>query len=379
MPIRSSTPQVGASPPVHRSLDVRGVALTVLAALACLLALQWARPVLVPMLLAILISYALDPMVQGLVRWRVPHGLAASLVFIATLAGVVALGYTLSHQLAAAADRLPSAAQEFREALQTYRRGTPGAVANVQAAATELQKLSGAAASAPTTPPSVTTVAIEKKPFDLGDYLWEGSLSVTTFAGDTIIVLFLALYLLLAGDLFRHRFLEIAGPTLSQKKITLQILHAISDQIARYLFVRGVISAMVAVATGGAFWAMGLGQPAVWGIAAGLLNVIPYVGPLAITVTAGVAAFVQFHTFSMAALSAGLATAVACVEAYAVTPWLMSRTAEMNPAAVFVGLMFWGWLWGLPGLFLAVPILMVLKAVSDHVESLQPLATLLKG
>ena len=137
------------SPPLRRSLDVRGVALTVLAVLACLLALQWARPVLVPILLAILISYALDPMVQGLVRWRVPHGLAASLVFIATLGVVATLGYTLSHQLAAAADRLPSAAQEFREALQTYRSGAPGAVANVQAAATELQKLSGAAAPLP--------------------------------------------------------------------------------------------------------------------------------------------------------------------------------------------------------------------------------------
>src|SRR5579862_7970396 len=162
-------------------------------------------------------------MVQRLVRWRVPHGLAASLVFMATLGVVVALGYTLSHQLAAAADRLPSAAQEFREAIQTYRSGAPGPVANVQAAATELQKLSGAAASTATAVPSVTTVAIENKPFDLGDYVWEGSLSITTMIGDTIIVLFLALYLLLAGDLFRHRFLEIAGPTLSQKKITLQI------------------------------------------------------------------------------------------------------------------------------------------------------------
>jgi predicted PurR-regulated permease PerM len=352
--------------------------LTVLAVLACVFALQWARPVLVPLLLAILISYALDPMVLGLVRWRVPHGLAASLVFLAALSVVTGLGYTLSHQLAATADRLPSAAREFREALQAYGSGAPGAVANVQAAAAELEKLSGAAA-APTGPPSLTTVAIEKKPFDLGDYLWEQSLSVTTFVGDTIIVLFLALYLLLAGDLFRHRFLEIAGPTLSEKKITLQILHAISDQIAQYLFVRMVISVMVAAATGAAFWVMGLAQPAVWGIAAGLLNVIPYVGPLAVTVSAGVAAFVQFHTFSMAALSAGLATAVACVEAYAVTPWLMSRTAEMNPAAVFIGLIFWGWLWGLPGLFLAVPILMVLKAVSEHVEALQPIATLLKG
>jgi predicted PurR-regulated permease PerM len=330
------------------------------------------------MLIATLMSYALEPMVHRLVRWQVPRGLAASLVFIATLGGVAALAYGLSYQLAAAANRLPSAAQELREAVQTYRSGARGTVANVQAAATELQKLSGASGPASPAPSPVTTVAIEKKPFDLGDYLWAGSLSLTTFVGDTVIVLFLAFYLSLAGDLFRHRFIEMAGPTLSQKKITVEILHAISEQIARYFFVRAVISAMVAVATGAAFWAMGLGQPAVWGIAAGLLNVIPYVGPLAITAAAGVAAFVQFHTFSMAALGAGLATLVACVEAYAVTPWLMSRTAEMNPAAVFIGLVFWGWLWGLPGLFLAVPILMVLKAVSDHVEALRPIATLLR-
>jgi predicted PurR-regulated permease PerM len=377
-PARPSNGEAHAPAPVRRAIDVRGVALTVLVVLACLFALQWARPVLVPMLIAVLLSYALEPMVNRLVRWQVPRALAASLVFIATLGGAAALGYALSYQLAAAADRLPSAALELREAVQSYRSGAPGTVANVQAAATELQKLSGGAVESPASSP-VTTVAIEKKPFDLGDYLWKGSLSITTFAGDTIIVLLLAFYLLLAGDLFRHRFIEMAGPTLSQKKITVQILHAISEQIARYLFVRAVISAMVAAATGAAFWAIGLGQPAVWGIAAGLLNVIPYVGPLAVTVAAGIAAFVQFHTFSMGALSAGLVTAVACVEAYAVTPWLMSRTAEMNPAAVFIGLVFWGWLWGLPGLFLAVPILMVLKAVSDHVEALGPVATLLKG
>jgi predicted PurR-regulated permease PerM len=379
MPARPSNTDAHPSAPLRRTIDVRGAALTVLVVLASLFALQWARPVLVPVLIAILMSYALEPMVHRLVRWRVPRGLAASLVFTATLGGVAALGYALSYQLAVAADRLPSAAQELREAVQAYRNGAPGAVANVQAAATELQKLSGAAGPASPAPAPVTTVAIEKKPFDLGDYLWQGSLSITTFVGDTIVVLFLTFYLLIAGDLFRHRFIEIAGPTLSQKKITVEILHAISEQIARYLFVRVVISVMVAIGTGAAFWAIGLEQPAVWGIVAGLLNVIPYVGPLAITVAAGIAAFVQFHTLSMAMLSAGLATVVACVEAYAVTPWLMSRTAEMNPAAVFIGLVFWGWLWGLPGLFLAVPLLMVIKAVSDHVEALHPIAALLRG
>src|SRR5581483_2389142 len=149
---------------------------------------------------------------------------------------------------------------------------------------------------------------------------------------------------------------------------TLQILDAISLQISRYLFIRLVISGAVGAGTFAAFWAIGLAQPTVWAAAAGLFNVMPYVGPAVIAATSGIAAFVQFHTISMAALTAGLATAVACLEAYVITPWLMSQTAAMNPVAVFVGLLFWGWLWGLPGLFLAVPILMVLKAISDHVE-----------
>jgi predicted PurR-regulated permease PerM len=373
-------PTVGPRPTVsRRSFDVRGPALTVLMVLAGVVAMQWARPLLVPIIFGILISYALEPMVRRLTDWRVPHVVAASVVFVGTVSIVGALGYALSHQLVAVADRLPSAALELREALQARGQGAPGPVAKVQEAANELQKLSGSDAPASPAIRKVPTVAIEKKPFDLGDYLWQGSLSVTTFMGDTVVVLFLALYLLLAGDMFRRRFVEIAGPTLSQKKITLHILDAISLQISRYLFVRAVISVIVGLGTFAAFWAVGLEQPAVWGVAAGLLNVIPYVGPIVIVAAAGVAAFLQFHTVYLAVLTAGLATAVASVEAYIITPWLMSRTAEMNPAAVFIGLLFWGWLWGLPGLFLAVPILMVAKSVSDHVEVLHPVATLLKA
>jgi predicted PurR-regulated permease PerM len=379
MPSRDApSPDVRPVLVARRSVDVRGYALTTLMVLASVLALQWARPLLVPILLGMLISYALEPMVHRLVHWRMPHVAAASLVFTGMLVLMGLLSYAVSFQLAAVADRLPSAAQELRLALQARRHGAPGAVGKVQAAANELQKLSGADAPASAVR-RIPTVTVEKKPFDLGDYLWESSLSVTAFVGDTVVVLFLALYLLLAGDLFRRRFVEIAGPTLSQKKITLQILDAISLQIGRYLFVRAVISGLVGVGTFAAFWAIGLAQPAVWGIAAALLNVIPYAGPVAIVAAAGLAAFVQFHTVGMAILTGGLATAVASVEAYAITPWLMSRTAEMNPAAVFIGLVFWGWLWGLPGLFLAVPILMVIKSVSDHVEALHPVATLLKG
>ena len=202
-------------------------------------------------------------------HWRLPHAAAAVLTFAAALIAVAALTYGFSQQVSALADRLPSAAQELREAIQTRRGGNSGTVAKVQEAANELQKLSGADTPVTAAQPKIATVAIEKKPFDLGDYLWEGSLSVTTFIGDTIVVLFLALYLLLAGDMFRRRFVEIAGPTLTQKKITLQILDAIALQVSRYLFVRAVISLIVGVGTFFAFWAMGLQQPIVWGVAAG--------------------------------------------------------------------------------------------------------------
>lgn len=363
---------------VRRSAEMLARALNALAILAALAALQWARPLLVPILFGILISYALDPIVETLVHSRLPRAIAATTVFCASLAAVIAIGVALSHQVSTVADRLPSAAQELRAAVQSRWAGRSGPVAKVQQAADELQKLSGAAAPAGSAPARIQTVAIQRKPFDLGEYLWEGSLSVTTFVGDTVVVLFLAFYLLLAGDVFRRRVIEIAGPTLSQKKVTLQILDAIASQISRYLFVRLAISVIVGAGTFIAFWAIGLANPMVWGVAAGLLNVIPYVGPIAVALAAGVAGFLEFHAISHGLLAAGLATTVACLETYAVTPWLMSRTAEMNPAAVFVGLVFWGWLWGLSGLFLAVPLLMVIKAIGEHVEALQPVATLLR-
>ena len=366
-----------AATPEPRKIDVRAYALTVLTILASVPALQWARPLLVPILLAILISYALEPIVRRLVQWRIPHAWAATLVFTAMLAR--SARWCIAERSAGGGRRpfalggAGAARGDSIAACRSARSRRQGAGGGERA-----PEIIGFRCAGPRRAAKVQTVAIEKKPFDLGDYLWRGSLSVTGFLGDTIVVLFLALYLLLAGDTFRHRFIEIAGPRLSQKKNTLQILDAIDEQISRYLFVRAVISLIVGVGSFAAFWAIGLQEPIVWGVAAALLNVIPYVGPAAITVSAAFAAFIQFHSVSMAAATAGLATLVACIEAYAITPWLMSRTAEMNPAAVFIGLVFWGFLWGLPGLFLSVPIIMVLKSVSDHVEALQPIATLLR-
>lgn len=353
-------------------------AVIILAIIASVVALERARLLMVPIIVGILMSYALDPLVNWLVVRRLPRWIAATCVFVLVLAVIGGFGYHLRDQAATLIARLPSAAQELREAVQRETGGAPGPIRQVQRAADQLNQLSDRNAEKRSGEP-VRQVQIAPKPFDFSEYLWSTSSIFVALTADLVVVLFLSFYLLLAGDLFRRRFVEIAGPRLTHKKITLQILNEISAQISIYLFTRVLISAIVAIGTGTVLWMAGLGQPGVWGIVAGVLNVVPFLGPAVVAVTAGLAGFLQFHTFTMAVSIAGLTILIACVEAYLITPWLTSRAARMNPAAVFLGLMFWGWLWGVPGLLLAVPLLMILKAVSDHVEMLQPIAALLKA
>jgi predicted PurR-regulated permease PerM len=356
--------------------DIRTTALVVLMIVAVVTALQLARALFVPLIIGVLLSYLLEPAVAALVSRKVPRALAAALVFTGTLAAVGATAYGLRHQAETVINRLPDAAQQLRLAIERRTQGD-SPVTKVQQAAEELRQLSADAKGehrkgAPAPP------APARQPFQVADYLWSSSGSLTGFAGDVIAVLFLAFYLLVAGDLFRRRLIEIAGPTLSQKKITLQILDAISEQIGRFLFVRAVISIIVGAGTAAVLWSIGLSQAGVWGVVAGALNVVPYVGPGAVAIGAGIAAFLQFQTLTMALAAIGLTVLVASLEAYVITPWLTSRAGDMNPATVFIGLVFWGWLWGLPGLLLAIPLLMVIKSIAEHVEALEPVAVLLR-
>lgn len=360
--------------PTYEPFAPLTLGVTVLAGLAVIAAVHFARPLLVPIVIGVLISYVLEPLVAWLIGRGVPRAISASVVFVLMLTAVGATAYGVRRQAGELVNTLPGAARDLRRAIQEWKGNGPGAINQVQRAADELQQASMPAAARP-----VRRTPQESRPFDVAGYLWSTSSAAWTWAADSVVVLFLSYYLLLAGDLFRRKLFEIAGPTLSDKKKTLGILNDVSAQISSFLFIRAVISAFVAVATGLALWAAGLAQPAVWGLVAGILNVIPYVGPIVVASALGVVAFLQFHSMTMASLVVGLTTLVACIEAYVITPWLTSRAAEMNPVAVFVGLAFWGWLWGLPGLLLAPALMMILKAVCDQVEGLKPVAALLKA
>jgi predicted PurR-regulated permease PerM len=197
------------------------------------------------------------------------------------------------------------------------------------------------------------------------------------FAGQAVLITFFVFFLLATGDLFKRKLVRLAGPSLEKKKITVQILNDINAQIARFLLVRLVTSLIVAIASYAAFKFMGLEQAAVWALLAGVFNSIPYFGPVIVAGGTAVVAFLQFGTISMAVYVSGISLVITSIEGWLLTPWLTSRTARTNEIAVFVGLIFWSFVWGLWGTLLAVPMLVAVKAFCDRIEDLQPLGELL--
>ena len=357
-------------------IGVRSVALTIIAVAAAMYVLHWAREAFIPIVLSILISYALDPVVTAMMRIRLPRAAAAALV-MTLLTGL--FGYTvysLSDDATAIVAQLPEAAQELR---QIVRRNDndEGAIEQVQKAAQELQKTADEAAGQNPTSRNVTRVQIEEPTINVREYLTWGSASLFTFAGQAALVVFFVFFLLASGDLFKRKLVKLAGPSLEKKRVTVQILDEINRQIARFLLVRVVTSVIVGVATWIAFRAVGLEQAGFWAITAGIFNTVPYFGPVIVGAGTAIVAFLQFQSIGMAAYVSGISFAITGLEGWLLTPWLTSRTARTNEVAVFIGLIFWSFVWGIWGTLLAVPMLVVFKAYCDRIDDLKPFGELL--
>jgi len=379
-PAGAGDPQPARPEPltIQTPLDIRSAAITSLAVIAIVLMLQYAQSMVIPIVLSILISYALEPVVAWMTRWRVPRPLAAGVVLVALVASSGWLAYGLRSEVNAIVERLPEAAGRVRRLVEHDPAAATTAIQQVQKAATELEKATTATAAPPPPPPSgVQRVRVEATPFNVGDYVMWGSIGLAAAAGQALLILFLVYFLLASGDLFRRKLVKIAGPSLTSKKITLQILSDIDRQIEIFLLVELTTSALVALATWLAFRALGVEQAAVWGILAGVFNSIPYFGPVLVAGGTSLVAFMQFGNIHMAVIVSGVSLAITSVEGLLLTPWLTSRAARMNAVAIFVGLLFWGWVWNVWGMLLAVPMLMVLKAVGDHVEDFRAVGELL--
>ncbi len=357
-------------------VDVRNLSLALLALFASVALLHWASAVFIPIMLSLLLTTALRPAVNLLRRWHIPRPLGAALLLIALVGGLATTAWSLSDGAAQLVDSLPVAAKKVRDNLRA-RAGMPSTLDTMQKAAAQIEQAAAENSAAAPARRGVQRVVVERPPFNIRDYLWSGTMGLVSALGQLTVVVFLTYFALASGNLFRQKLVRIAGSSLERRNITMQVLDDITGQIQRYLLVQVFTSILVGLATGCAYWALGLQNAAVWGVVAGVLNLAPYIGSALVTGASALVAFLQFGTIDMALAIGGASLVIHTLIGNLLTPWLTSRTSSMSPVAVFVSVLAWGWLWGLWGLLLGIPVMMAVKAICDRVEDLKPVGELL--
>ncbi len=361
------------SPP---SVEVYGLALRIIATVALIYALDWAQSFVISMLLGILLAYTLNPPVEWLGKIRIPRAVGATVVMVIVIWGILFGAYSLSGQVQSIIAQLPEAASKLSAEMVRMRKGPLSNIQKMQNAATAVEKATSTVTG--TVPaPRATHIVIDSSPFKVGNFLWAGSKGFLAFVGQAMMVFFLAYFLLLSGDTFKRKLVRLAGPSLSSKKITVHMLDDINDSIQSYMFTLLLTNVLLGLLTWVALSWLGLENAGAWAVAAALLHLIPYFGPLVTAIVTGIAAFLQFDSLYVAASVGGITLVIATFIGIFVTTWLTGRMAQMNAAAVFTSLLFWTWLWGIWGMLLSIPIIVIVKVVSQHVEELHPVAELL--
>ena len=362
---------------LHMPVSVRSASLLLIAVLASVFALRWAAAVCIPLMLSLLLTYALAPMIGWLERHNISRWISSAVVLLSLLGSMAWTAYSLSASAAELLDSLPVAAQKLRQAVYSKAGTNTSALESVQQAAAQLEQVAQETPVKNTNARGVMRVSVERPRFNIRDYLWSGTVGLLELAGQLVLVAFLTYFALGSGTTFRRKLVKISGASLQKKKITVHVLDDIRSNIERYLLVQIFVSAVVGLATGLTFWALGMNNAAVWGVFAAVTNLIPYSGAVAIMAASSLLAFMQFNSLQMAAAVGGASLVIHTLVGNLLLPWLTTRTNRISPVVAFVAVIFWGWMWGIWGLLLGVPIVMVVKSVCDKVEDLQGIGELL--
>jgi predicted PurR-regulated permease PerM len=371
----AARPALSVVPPRSERADQRNRSVVrrsvqTLAVLAAFWSLYLARDLLAPMLLAVLAAVALSPLVRVLSRF-VQVWVASAVVMITLIVAAGLTAFALSDEAVELSQELPRIARELRVAVA---KASPrdGLIGQWQQAAAELERAAapGPAAS-PATPVTVVT------PVDVRRSLMTGAWTMAGWAGNLILFSFFVFALLSTGDMFKRKLVRISGEHLSRRKVTVQAIDEMTTQIRAYLFYQVWSGVLVGAVTAAAFAWMGMEHYAILGVAAGVLNSVPYLGPALVMIASAAAALSQFGSLGMAVTAGLVSLVVTSVEGFVLCPLVLGRASRTNTVAVFVSLMFWTWLWGPAGLVLAVPILMIVKSIASRVESLSELNELL--
>jgi predicted PurR-regulated permease PerM len=355
---------------LRRASALRSVAATGLFVLAAFYTLYFCRSLLLPLVLAVLLSLMLSPVVRGLKRLRIPEPLGAGLVLL-TLLGAVGFGvYGLSGPAVVWMQRAP----QSLGAAEVKLRGWQQSVQRLGRATEQVEKLAGVGGASGGAGPRRPAVAVSVQS---SPSLRERVLSVAADLATSAVVMTVLLYFLLAsGDLFLRKLIRVL-PRLEDKRRAADIARQVERDISRYLSTVTMINLGLGAAVAMSFALLGVPNPLLWGAMVTVLNYVPYLGPAVDYAVFAMVGVLTFNTLPRMLAPAGAFLVLNVLEAYLVTPVVLGRRLTLNPVMLFVGVTFWAWMWGIVGAILAVPILAVFKILCDHIEPLAPIGEFL--
>ena len=345
---------------LQKPFDVRSIALTGLFILAVFYTIYFMRSILLPIVLALLLSYLLRPIVRGLAKLKIPLAVSAAVILIGLL---VLVGYGISVLAAPTVAWLQKAPVGLAE-LQHKLRPVKKSVAQVTQATSEIEKLA-------TTNAEAKAVEVKRHP------ITETFVTRTPeFIASAVFLVILLYFLLVYDQVFIAKLVKLL-PTLSDKKTAVGIAQDIESQVSRYLFTITAINACLGLAVGTAVGLLGLRNPLMWGVMVALLNFVPYLGALTGIICMTIGAVLSFDSLGYALIFPAVYLAFGTLEGSFITPWIMGRSLTLNPVIILLSLTFWGWMWGIVGIILAVPILAAFKIFCAHIKPMEPLAEFL--
>lgn len=345
--------------------------------------LQWARVFLVPFTFGVVLAFALNPLVVRLQRWYVPRPVAAAVVVLGLWVAGGALAFGMQDGVSAMAERIPVAAERMAQSVDRLRDRLGGAFEKMRQVTTAVEHATdGVQNKPPPSPakrPSATapTAQVDSPLLPLRQFVWIGSANLFALAGQLVVVSFLVYFLLASGQALKRKWVRAVGRTLSEKKRAVRMMAVIGTQIQYSLLVLFATNIVLGILTAVAFVLLGMEDAAVWGLATAVLHFMPYLGSVVIAVASGIGAYLQMGTWSDALVVAGTTLLLATLIGTLLVTWLQSRASKLDPCVVYIGLLLWGWLWGVWGLLLGTSVTAMIKVVCDHVEHLRPLGVLL--
>lgn len=350
------TPDLGKTGEAIDSPRGRSAGLTTLTVLALLYTLYFARPFLLPIVVALLLSFLFSPLVRTMARFRIRPPVGALLIILGLLGSVGFAGYELSGPIqgwaASAPETLATAQSKFRTLLKPLERASKTAA--------EVENAAGAVAG-----PGEAQEVVVKQPSLIARVFG----TTQKFLVTAMEVLILLYFLLAAGDLFLQKLIKVL-PNLRDKRKAVEIARKTEASISTYLLTTFAITFSEGVVVALALWALGMPNPLLWGAMVVVLEFIPYLGALIMVGVLSIAALTVYDSIGQALLVPGAFLLINVIQGNFVSPMLLGHQLALNPVALLVGLTFWFWIWGLPGAFVAVPLLATFKIFCDHIESL---------